>query len=306
MKIGYDLYCIDGAELLSLLKYVKSKKLRIFHLRKYDNSYRFYASSLQSYLWRHCDIPMEYIGTIGLIKYFLYFKGLQSLLIIVGFVSGIILFSHIIFNVNIIGSIPSLNKDMHIFLSENNINCFSFKKDYEELNDLLIKMKDKYKNNIEYINLYQKGETFFVEYTNKKRLDIEQLDFQNIYALKDGMIESFDIESGNIKVKRLDYVKKGDLLVENTLIATDDTVQLIPVKGNVYAYTFNQYEASVKNTNQDYIDTFYYLLLSIRSKLPADAIIDKENVLQIEKTRSTITLRMHYTLLENIAQKKEN
>ncbi|MFR6100410.1 MAG: hypothetical protein ACLUIS_10300 [Longibaculum sp.] len=47
------------------------------------------------------------------------------------------------------------------------------------------------------------------------------------------------------------------------------------------------------------------MLLSIRSSLPSDAIIDKENVLQITKTRSKITLKMHYTLLEDIAVKGE-
>ena len=119
------------------------------------------------------------------------------------------------------------------------------------------------------------------------------------------MIASFDVDSGLIQVKKNDYVKKGDLLVENTIISTQNEIKIIPVKGHVYAYTFNQFEASIQNVNQDQGEVFYQLLLSIRAKLPTDAIIDKENVLQMTKTRSKITLKVHYTLLEDIAVKGE-
>ena len=305
MKLGYDLYCIDEMDLLSLLNYAKSKKLRIYHLRKKDNEYYFYILSFQSFFWKECHIPMEYIKTIGLFKYVLYLKGIQSFMVIAGFVLGLLCFSHLIFAVDIQGTMTSLNQDIYHYLDENNISIGHFLNDYEQLNDLLVKMKDKYKDKVEYLNIYQKGSVFFVEYTKKQQDVLEEDDFKNLYASKDGMIESFDVDSGNIVVKRLDYVKKGDLLVENTLIATDNTVKIIPVKGHVYAYTFNQYEASIKNSSQDQSEAFYHLSLLIRSQLPCDVVISKENVLQMEKTRSKIVLRMHYTLLEDIA-KKEN
>lgn len=42
-----------------------------------------------------------------------------------------------------------------------------------------------------------------------------------------------------------------------------------------------------------------------RSKLVADAVINKENVLQITNNRSKITLQMHDILIKNIAVKGE-
>ena len=57
---------------------------------------------------------------------------------------------------------------------------------------------------------------------------------------------------------------------------------------------------------QDYGDVFYQLLLKIRSQIPAGAYIDKENVLQMTRNRSKITLKVHYTLIEDIAVKGEN
>lgn len=306
MIIGYNLCSIDDNDLLLLLNYAKKNKLRIYHLKKDNHQYTFYISSFQLYYWHKCDIDIQYLKNVGLMKYIFLFKGVYSLIVISGFVLGLLLFSHLIFRVDIQGTLKDVNVDMYQSLKEYNVFEYAFKRDYEQLNDLLIKLKDKYKDQIEYINIYQQGGIFYVEYTNKKRIQQKEIDFKNIYASKDGMIESFDIESGNIVVKRLDYVKKGDLLVENTLIATDDTVKTIPVKGKVYAYTFNQYEASIVDKGQDYLESFYHLLLLIRMQLPADVVIDKENVLQIERSSSKITLKMHYTLLEDIALKKEN
>ena len=50
---------------------------------------------------------------------------------------------------------------------------------------------------------------------------------------------------------------------------------------------------------------FYHLLLMIRSRLPVQAKIDTEKVLQMRKTHSKIILKMHYTLIEDIAIKGE-
>jgi Putative stage IV sporulation protein YqfD. len=303
--MGYDQFYIEEEYLLSLLKYVRKKHLKIHFLKKYDEGYMFYASTFQRFLWKDMDISLEYIKTIGLMKYFLYFKGLNSVMIIIGFVLGLFVFSHLIFDIKIIGSIPHLNTQIIKTLNKEQINHYSRLRDFEELNDILMSLKNKYKKSVEYLNIYQRGSVFYVEYTNKAKDELEKSDFRNIYAKKDGMIESFDVDSGMIKVKRLDYVKKGDLLIENTLISTDKKSKIIPVKGHVYAYTFNTYQASVKNTGQDQGSVFYELLLKIRSSLPANVEIDKENVLQIDRKRSKITLIMHYTLLEDIAIKKE-
>lgn len=305
MNMGYDQFYIEEEYLLSLLKYVRKKHLKIHFLKKYDEGYMFYASTFQRFLWKDMDISLEYIKTIGLMKYFLYFKGLNSVMTIIGFVLGLFVFSHLIFDIKIIGSIPHLNTQIIKTLNKEQINHYSRLRDFEELNDILMSLKNKYKKSVEYLNIYQRGSVFYVEYTNKAKDELEKSDFRNIYAKKDGMIESFDVDSGMIKVKRLDYVKKGDLLIENTLISTDKKSKIIPVKGHVYAYTFNTYQASVKNTGQDQGSVFYELLLKIRSSLPANVEIDKENVLQIDRNRSKITLIMHYTLLEDIAIKKE-
>lgn len=221
------------------------------------------------------------------------------------FFISVIVCSYYIFDIQIIGTMPQVNQQMMKDLKKEKVDLFQPLKSYERLNEILTYLKKNYKDKIEYMNVYQVGSVFHVEYTKRKQDSIKKDDFRNLYAKKDGLIAYFDVDSGLIQVKKNDYVKKGELLVSNTIVSTQNETRIIPVEGHVYAYTFNQFEASVKNVNQDQGEVFYQLLLSIRSSLPSDAIIDKENVLQITKTRSKITLKMHYTLLEDIAVKGE-
>ena len=306
MKIGYDFCCIDAQYIYLLLRYAKNKKIKLLHLRLKDDMYTFYIPTYQRYTLRAFEQPVHYIKTIGLLKYVLFLsRQYLNILGVVCFMASVIACSYFVFDIQIIGTMPQVNKQMMTDLKKEHVDILSPLKSYERLNEILSNFKTIYKDKVEYINIYQVGSVFHVEYTKRKQDKKEKDDYQNLYAKKDGMIESFDVDSGLIKIKKNDYVKKGDLLVENTLISTQNETKIIPVKGHVYAYTFNQYEASVKNVNQDQGEVFYQLLLSIRAKLPTDAVIDKENVLQMTKTRSKITLKVHYTLLEDIAIKGE-
>lgn len=306
MKIGYDLYCIDAKCIFLLLRFVKEKKIKLLHLRLKDDMYFFYIPTYQRMYLKVFDQPHYYIKTIGAFKYILFLsKQYLNIIGVICFMASVIISSYFIFDIQIIGTMPSVNEKMVQELKNEHIDRFTPLKSYQRLNEILSLLKTNYKNDVEYINVYQVGSVFHVEYTKRIQDEIEKEDYRNLYASKDGLISTFDVDSGMIKVEKNDYVKKGDLLVENTIVSTSEETKIIPVKGHVYAYTFNQYEASVNNVNQDQGDVFYQLLLSIRAKLPADAIIDKENVLQMTKSRSKITLKMHYTLIEDIAVKGE-
>lgn len=306
MKIGYDLYSIDQEYIYDFLKYVKIKKLKLLHLRYKNDMCFFYIPTYQRIILRSYSHSLSYINTIGLLKYILFLsKQFLNILGVLCFVSSLIICSYLVFDIRIIGTMPQVNEKIIQDLKKEHIELYTPLKNYESLNDVLTQLKILYKKDVEYMNVYNIGSVFYVEYTKRKQDQLKKDDYQNIYAKKDGMIISLDVESGLIKVKKNDYVKKGDLLVENTIISTQNETKIIPVKGHVYAYTFNQYEASIINHNQDQGEAFYHLLLLIRGKLPVQAVIDKENVLQMTKSHSKITLKMHYTLLENIGVKGE-
>ena len=306
MKIGYDLYHIQEELIYELLEYAKTKKVRLIHLRKKDDMYQFYIPTYQRYLLKGLSYPVQYLKTEGLWKYifFLSKQYLNIIGVLVFFIS-VLISSFLIFDVRIKGTMTEVNEDMKVSLKNENIDIMKPLQSYEKLNEILLHFKELYKDQVEYINIYQTGSVFHIEYTKRTQEEVKEDDYRNIYAKKDGMIQSLDVKSGLSVVKKNDYVKKGDLLVENTIISTQNKTKIIPVEGHVYAYTFNQYEASIPDVKQDSAEAFYELLLKIRSQLPTGAHIDKENVLQMTRTRSKITLKMHYTLIEDIAVKGE-
>lgn len=256
-SVGYDYCCIEKDNIYDLLKYAKNKKVKLLHLRYKNDLYFFYIPTYQRYLLKSFQYSYAYIQTIGLMKYVLFLsRQYLNILGVLCFMLSAICCSYFIFDIQIIGTLPQVNTSLIKELKKEKVDLFQPLKSYERLNEILSHLKTVYKDDVEYMNVYQRGSVFHVEYTKRKQDTIEKENYQNIYAKKDGLIAYMDVDSGMIKVKANDYVQKGDLLIENTITSTNNELHFIPVKGQVYAYTFNQYEASVKNVNQDQGEVF--------------------------------------------------
>ena len=207
MSIGYDLYEVEEHAIFLLLRFAKQKKIKILHLRKKADMYSFYIPTYQRYIFKTFDQPYTYLKTIGLLKYVLFLsKQYLNILGVICFLGSVIASSYFIFDIEIIGTMPSVNQQMITDLKKEKVNLFSPLKSYERLNEILADFKTIYKDHVEYMSVYQVGSVFHVEYTKRKQEQIEKDDFRNLYAKKDGMIASFDVESGLIQVKKNDYV----------------------------------------------------------------------------------------------------
>ena len=119
------------------------------------------------------------------------------------------------------------------------------------------------------------------------------------------MIKEFQIQSGLIVSNIHQYVNKGDILVNNAIVSTfDETIKVYP-KGKVYGYTWYTIEKELPLNDE--ADDFNTLLLQIRQELESqlgnEAKIDKEKVLHYNKDNSKITLKVHYTVIEDIGCK---
>ena len=167
-------------------------------------------------------------------------------------------------------------------------------------------MKEKFKGKIDYLNIYQEGSVLFIKYTNSVSAKKMEKSFENIYASKDGVIQEIDVSSGNIMVKVNDYVKKGDLLVSNTITSTSEVDKIIETQGIIKAYTYIDYEASIDKKKMDEGEGFSYLLYTIRAKLGTIDKIDREKVLSYGIIDGKRVLKMQYILIEDIATKEEN
>lgn len=304
MKLGYDLYVVTCDDIIGLLKRLKDSKVTLYQLNKIDeDTYSFYLPIYQRRIVK--QYQFTYIKSIGVIAYLLLlFRNKISLIGCISFIVMIIISGNFIWDVRIVGSNPDTNKKVNEVLNELNIDKGDKIRSYKELNEIYDRLKDKFKQNIDYLNIYQSGSVLVIEYTNSKSAIKEELDFRNIYARKDAIIKNIDVSSGNIKVKEYQYVKKGELLVENTIISTNDETKIIPTKGTIYGYTYQTYEASIDNIKMDKGEAFSFLLFKIRMKLQAIDKIDRERVIEYGIIDNKIVLKVQYILIEDIGTKE--
>lgn len=306
MKLGYDLYEVASDDIISLLNSFKKDHLIVFQLTKIDdNTYRFYLPIYQRFLARKYN--MQIIKSIGILYYLvvLFCKKI-NIIGVISFALTLLICSRFIFKVEITGNSPSNTKLVEEVLKENNINAGDLKKSYQELNEIYDDLKASFKGKIDYLNIYQEGGVLFVKYTNSVGAKEVENNFQNIYASKDGVIQSIDVSSGNIVVQVNQFVKKGDLLVSNTITSTNGENKIIATKGKVMAYTYVTYQGEIDAKKMDEGEAFSYLLYTIRAKLGSIDKIDREKVLSYDIIDNKRVLKMQYVLIEDIAIKEES
>ena len=306
MKLGYDLYEVVSDDIISLLNSFKKDHLIVFQLTKIDdNTYRFYLPIYQRFLARKYN--MQIIKSIGILYYLvILFCKKINIIGVISFALTLLICSRFIFKVEITGNSPSNTKLVEEVLKENNINAGDLKKSYQELNEIYDDLKASFKGKIDYLNIYQEGGVLFVKYTNSVGAKEVENNFQNIYASKDGVIQSIDVSSGNIVVQVNQFVKKGDLLVSNTITSTDGENKIIATKGKVMAYTYVTYQGEIDAKKMDEGEAFSYLLYTIRAKLGSIDKIDREKVLSYDIIDNKRVLKMQYVLIEDIAIKEES
>ena len=306
MKLGYDLYEVVSDDIISLLNAFKKDHLIVFQLTKIDdNTYRFYLPIYQRFLARKYN--MQIIKSIGILYYLvvLFCKKI-NIIGVISFALTLLICSRFIFKVEITGNSPSNTKLVEEVLKENNINAGDLKKTYQELNEIYDDLKASFKGKIDYLNIYQEGGVLFVKYTNSVGAKEVENNFQNIYASKDGVIQSIDVSSGNIVVQVNQFVKMGDLLVSNTITSTNGENKIIATKGKIMAYTYVTYQGEIDAKKMDEGEAFSYLLYTIRAKLGSIDKIDREKVLSYDIIDNKRVLKMQYVLIEDIAIKEES
>lgn len=306
MKLGYDLYEVVSEDIVGLLRAFKEDHITVFQLVKVDDfTYRFYLPIYQRVMVK--KYPLTKVKSIGVLYYLiLLFCRKLSIVGIASFTITLILCNQFIFRVEIIGNNPSTTKLVNQVLAKNHIDVGDKKRSYQQLNDIYDDLKASFKGKIDYLNIYQEGGVLFVKYTNSVGAKKVKKNFENIYARKDGVIQNINVSSGNIMVKLNQYVKKGDLLVSNTITSTSEVDKIIETQGTIKAFTYSTYEAKIDKKKLDEGEAFSYLLHTIRSKLGSIDKIDREKVLSYGIIDNKRVLKVQYILIEDIASKEEN
>lgn len=171
----------------------------------------------------------------------------NTLLLIFAFISVFVYFllCNTIFEVEVIHNNENLRQIILKELENNNIKKYKFKKNYNQLQKIKEKIKENYKDQIEWLEISDVGVKYRVKVEeriiNKQK---ESLPNRDIIAKKDALIIKVETISGVIQKNKNDYVHKGDTIISGTIDLNGEIKNQIPAKGKVFGEVW--YRATIE------------------------------------------------------------
>lgn len=290
----------------AFFKILKSNKIKIYFYNKvseYDFIIKIQPRDLKKI--KNLFSSTEIISSSGIIKSFeLINKNKIFCLMLVISICFYFFINTRIFKIEIRGVNSSINAKITQSLNKFNIKKYEKKPSINDLKQIENILKMELLNDVDLISLNSKGNYIFVSYSKKGENAIVKEKNGKLYAKKDGIIKFFDIESGKILKEINDYVKKGDLLVDDTLYYKDKPIK-IGTYGKVYAYTFNEITISLISTGLEKSEIYQILLNKARNQIISTfdekSYIDKEIITSYINQNGVCTMKIVYTIVENIA-----
>lgn len=300
---NYYIYQISYFSSEYLLK--KLKKIKVSKLKKIDT----YLYEVTINIIYHKEFK-KLFPDAKLVKkkgiYFLIKEKLLKKLTIISLLIGLIFYLFLlslIYRVDIKGNNQRINENILIVLNENKI--YKYQK-IPSLNTLE-KVKEEIilqNEEIENLDYKVKGTIIIFTYYLKEKEIKHYQQFGKYYAKKDGMIKYADIECGNYLFSSNQYVKQGELLIDDYLYVNDKSIYLGGY-GKVYAYTWSMINLKIKTNSYSEVDAYTYLVdkarYSLCKKFTDDEKIEEEYILAFSYQKDYSSIKIHYTLLENIA-----
>ena len=299
---SYDIYLFHYYSLEGLFNRlsdlnVSIKKYYVYNKDFYLKIHRKYRKLIREN-FNDCII-VDKVGFVNEVeKLFLKPTILISLLISI---SLFINLSTRIYDINIEGDYPGIEDRLISYLNTNGISKFNKGITTRKLKDITYMAKEEFNNELEFLEIVKEGATVTINYKRRRKaLKIEGKK-GSLYASKDGVIRGFALQSGVKIVKLYNFVKKGDLLVSDILITSDNKDIIVGTIGSVYASTFYYVEVSCSSldpasTQACLLDKARYeVSKNINSK---DEYIESESILINDLTNGY--LKAYYVLYEDI------
>lgn len=151
----------------------------------------------------------------------------------------LILLSNIIFDIEIITNNNLLSKKIRNELKEYGIDIYCFKKNYKQIDKIKRNIKNKFKNNIEWIEINNIGTKVIVNIVERKvENKIVDNEIYSIVSTKNSIVKNIIVEQGESKVQREQYVKKGDVLITSDLVLNEEIKDRVSAQGKIYGETW--------------------------------------------------------------------
>ena len=168
---------------------------------------------------------------------------------VVGFiilgVALLIFLSHVIFNIEVIHTDSEIRNFLLQELENYGLKKYRLKKSYQEIQTIKNSILEKYKNEIEWLEIEESGATYIVRLEERiiKQEEKEE-EKQNVIASKSAVIKKIIAENGEVIRNINEYVNAGDVIISGNIYLNDEVKDTVTAKGVVYGEVW--YNVSVE------------------------------------------------------------
>lgn len=161
----------------------------------------------------------------GLVKYKNIIKKYRFFLL-ASFLGIILIYtlSNLIFSIEVEHEKQDIRDLILTDLENFGIKKYHFQVSYKEKEKIKKKILAKETNKIEWLEIEKRGTKYIVKVEERIKNEVKkEVKYQNIIAKKDAMLLKISAVHGEVKKKKYDYVKKGDVLISG-LISRDEKI----------------------------------------------------------------------------------
>ena len=248
--------CSDYYRFISKVQYLNINILDI----KYENNYVYlkidskYLEKLNKYL---VSYKFRVVNVTGIYKVIELLK--KNYIFVICLFIGVILFlvfSNMIVKINIIHENKEIREIIANELDEYGIKVLSFKKSYDELDEIRQEILDKYPDKLDWMEFDVDGQVINVRVEERIITDTSKSDkVCDLVATKSGVINDILVSEGEVKVNINDYVREGDILVSGVITYNEEDKRYTCASGRVYATTWYTASVSIPLEYYEYEET---------------------------------------------------
>ncbi len=230
---------IQGKNIERFLKKVIRLNIEILDLKivRYNEAIlKIYKKDLEKVEEIKTIYEIEQIDTFGLDKLKKLIKKNQYLFIsiIIGYII-LQLLTHMIFKIEIVHNNKEIRNLLRNELKEYGIEEKHLKKSYSSIQSIKKKILNKYKDQIEWLEIEEEGTKYIVRVEERIITKSKNsIPIQNIVAKKSAILKKINASSGEIVKNVNDYVNKGDVVITGDIQLNEVTKNLIGANGKIY------------------------------------------------------------------------
>lgn len=163
----------------------------------------------------------------------------KNMLLIIGFVFAILIFgimSNIVVRVNVIHESSKIRNLLYEALEERGVKKLTFKKSYQEYENIITDIKNNYKDQIEWLEIEVIGMVINVRVEERiVNTYNKEYNYCHIVAKKAGIVKNILTEKGVAIAQINDYVYKGEILITGEIKLNEEVKNNVCASGQVFA-----------------------------------------------------------------------